>query len=97
MVVVVLQRSPLSLKKWRVILEGKHVDFGAKGYQDYTMHGDRARMLRYLVRHRKTENWTKAGRFTAGFWSRWLLWSKPSMKEAIRFVRKKFGFILDRS
>jgi Family of unknown function (DUF5754) len=94
---VVLQKSPVSGKKWRVILEGKHVDFGAKGYEDYTMHKDHSRMLRYLMRHRKTENWSKAGRFTAGFWSRWLLWSKPSLKEAIQFIRRKFGFRLDRS
>lgn len=36
------------------------------------------------------ENWTKNGLNTAGFWSRWLLWSKPSVKEAKQFIMKKF-------
>jgi hypothetical protein len=87
---VILQKSPRPGKKWRVILEGRHVDFGASGYQDYTMHKDPARMIRYLTRHRRTENWTFAGRYKAGFWSRWLLWSKPSLNQAKRLIKQKF-------
>lgn len=36
------------------------------------------------------ENWTQNGIKTAGFWSRWLLWSYPTLKEAKNFIRKKF-------
>lgn len=60
----------------------KRVAFGARGYSDYTKHGDRARMLRYLTRHRAHETWTRAGRHTPGFWSRWLLWSEPTLEAA---------------
>ena len=91
-----LIKSPKPEKKWRVIFskDGKHVDFGQKGYSDYTIHKDPARMKRYLTRHSGMgETWTKknGGLGTAGFWSRWLLWSKPSLTEAKKFVSKKFS------
>ena len=36
------------------------------------------------------ENWGKTGIYTAGFWSRWLLWSQPNMESAKKFMSKKF-------
>ena len=79
-------------KKFRVTLEnGTKVDFGAKGYSDYTIHKDPERMKRYLARHKKRENWTRSGMNTAGFWSRWLLWSKPSLGGAKKLIEKKFS------
>jgi hypothetical protein len=71
--------------------DGKTVRFGAKGYSDYTIHKDRERMKRYIVRHRKTENWTRSGGKTAGFWSRWLLWSDPDFRTALRKTEKVLG------
>ena len=89
---IILTKSPRSEKKYRIVLEnGRHVDFGATGYQDFTQHKDPNRMRLYLIRHRSRENWTRSGISTAGFWSRWLLWSKPSMTQAIKFMNKKFG------
>jgi hypothetical protein len=91
---VKLIKSPKPEKKWRVVFEdGKHVDFGQKGYSDYTIHKDPARMKRYLTRHNGMgESWGRAkGLRTAGFWSRWLLWSKPSLTEAKKFMSKKFS------
>jgi hypothetical protein len=74
-------------KKWTAIFpNGKKVSFGAYGYEDYTTHGDAERMERYLKRHKNNEDWSDP--YTAGFWSRWLLWSKPSMKEAIKETEK---------
>jgi hypothetical protein len=93
-VVVRLSPSPKPQKKWRVTFEdgsGSHVDFGQLGYSDYTIHGDAARMKRYLVRHRQTrtgENWSDPK--TAGFWSRWLLWSEPTLAGARRLIERKF-------
>ena len=31
---------------------------------------------------------------TAGFWSRWLLWSKPSMREAIALMLNRFNILV---
>lgn len=88
---VLLRKSPKKDKKWRVTFEnGDRVDFGGKGYSDFTRHKDTQRMLRYLQRHRTRENWSVKGIKTAGFWSRWLLWSKPEFKDAKKLMYNKF-------
>ena len=69
----------------------KTVRFGAKGYEDYTIHQDKERMRRYVDRHEKREDWTRAGKYSAGWWSRWLLWSKPSFTDALKLTEKKLG------
>jgi len=113
-----LNPSPISTKKWRVTLhDGTTVDFGARGYDDYTTHKNSRRMRNYVRRHggvisraleqetdaskvhfgmlrvdRSTsESWGTRGIKTPGFWSRWLLWSQPSLSKAITFVEKKFN------
>lgn len=88
--VVKLKKLVSGPKKYQVELEnGKTVKFGAKGYSDYTVHKDPERMQRYLTRHRSRENWTDPK--TPGFWSRWLLWSAPTMTGAKSIIKKKFG------
>ena len=52
--------------------------FIPNGYSDYLKHKDVDRMKLYTDRHRKNENWTKSGIKTAGFWSKYLLWNKPT-------------------
>jgi hypothetical protein len=90
---VKLIRSPLAKKKYRVIFQdGSKVDFGAKGYEDYTMHKDSKRKQNYLARHAKRENWSD--HHTAGFWSRWLLWNKDNLTDSIIDIHKKFNIII---
>lgn len=95
-----LQKSSLKNKKWMVINpQGKRTHFGADGYSDYTKHHDIDRMHRYVKRHggsssgltSSKENWRKSGIDTAGFWSRWILWNKPSLEASIRDTRQRFG------
>lgn len=90
---IVLKKNPNPKKKWEVTFpNGKKVRFGARGYSDYTLHKDAKRMKRYLRRHAGMgENWGPSGKHTAGWWSRWLLWSKPSMRAAKKLVSKKLG------
>ena len=115
---VKIVRSPDPKKKFRAILEdGKTVDFGARGYSDYTKHKTPSRMRSYVLRHggqipkriiaerdpRKIqnmmlsvdksdkENWKMSGINSAGFWSRWYLWSFPSLGGVEKFMSKKFG------
>jgi hypothetical protein len=112
---VTLKKSPMRDKKYRVTFQdGDYVDFGGKGYTDYTIHKDPMRMRLYVLRHgggdtrkfsdpqkvhermlrvtkSKLEDWGISGLKTAGFWSRWLLWSEPNMRDAIRFMKTKFG------
>lgn len=84
-------KSKDRVHKWTVSVNGKTVHFGRWGYSDYTIHKNYSRMLRYLARHVKRENWTPSGKFSAGFWSRWLLWSEPSLRQAIRRTEKVLG------
>jgi len=113
-----LRKSPRFDKKFRVTFDDeKFVDFGAKGYSDYTKHKNPLRMRLYVTRHggsvphmvqKQTdpnlvhknmldvtrsdkENWTKSGLYTAGFWSRWLLWSHPELEGAKKIITKRFG------
>lgn len=74
-----------------VFPDGSKVHFGRQGYSDYTKHKDPLRMERYLTRHRRRENWTRSGAKTAGFWSRWILWSSPSLLGARRKTEKVLG------
>ena len=47
-----LRKSPRFDKKFRVTFDdGKVVDFGAKGYSDYTKHKNPLRMRMYVTRH----------------------------------------------
>jgi hypothetical protein len=73
--------------------EGKihSIKFGAKGYSDYTIHKDSERKKRYIIRHKKKEDWTSSGILTPGFWSRWILWNKPGYRESIDNTKSKFN------
>ena len=69
----------------------KTVRFGQFSASDYTIHKNEERMKRYLDRHRKREDWTRSGKFSPGFWSRWVLWSDPSLMKAIKITEGKLG------
>ena len=88
---IYLYKSPRKNKKWMVEVDGKKVHFGGAGYSDYTKHKDPERKENYIARHKKNENWKKSGIKTAGFWSRWLLWGEPTLKESIKEIERKFN------
>ena len=86
-------RSPNPKKKFRVRIGNRNIDFGAEGYEDYILSGgDDKKKRAYIARHSKmNEDWTSNGIYTAGFWARHLLWSKPTLNEAINHIQKKFN------
>ncbi len=89
---VYLQKSTRQDKKFMVIIEGRTVHFGASGYSDFTIHHDTERKKRYDERHKRKEKWSKqAGLYTAGFWAKWLLWNKPSLKSSIKDIEQRFN------
>jgi hypothetical protein len=78
-------------KKFKAIFENtktkreKTIKFGAGGMSDYTIHKDKQRQKRYIARHSKmNEDWNDP--LTAGFWSRWMLWSSPNLKDALKLT-----------
>lgn len=85
---------PIDDKKHKFFImtnTGKKVKFGAYGMSDYTIHKDFKRKKRYVERHRKREEkyWNKNGVDTPSFWSRYLLWGKPSFEDSYEDIKKK--------
>jgi len=88
---IVLKKSDKKDKKYMIRIDDKKtVYFGATGYSDFTKHKDKERRERYINRHKSKENWLKSGIKTAGFWSRWLLWNKPTLSSSILDIEKRF-------
>ena len=77
----------------RLIVDGKDksVRFGRVPYSDFTKHKDEDRKMRYISRHKARENWGKTGITTAGFWSRWILWNKPTITASLEDTKRRFG------
>lgn len=88
-----LSKSKAKGKKWSIycVQMNKTINFGSEPYQDYTQHKNEDRKKLYINRHKKNENWNKSGIMTAGFWSRWLLWNKPTISESIDNMESKFN------
>jgi hypothetical protein len=79
-------------KKYYIITnDNKKVYFGQAGASDMSIHKDEQRKQRYIDRHKHNENWSKSGIDTAGFWSRWLLWNKPTIKESYTDIKRRFN------
>jgi hypothetical protein len=86
--------SESKTKKYKAVFDvdgkTKTVQFGAKGYEDYTTLDKDVRLARrelYLARHYK-EDWTDP--LKAGTLSRFILWERPNLQEAIRSFRARF-------
>ena len=91
MVEIIIQKSKKTDKKYDAIIDNKKtVSFGAKGYSDYTLHKDSERKQRYIDRHKNNEDWSKEGIKTAGFYSRWILWNKPTLRGSINDTNNRF-------
>lgn len=64
--------------------------FGQAKASDYTIHKDNQRKKRYIQRHSGMgEDWNDPE--TAGFYSRWILWNLPDLKDSIKDTEKRFG------
>ena len=88
---VVITKSKKSDKKYDARIDGtKTVSFGQKMASDFTKHKDKDRKEAYIALHKKNEDWTKSGAKTAGFYSKHVLWNKPTLKESIDDINKMF-------
>ena len=84
---VIIKPSKKKDKKFDAIINDKKVvSFGSKGMSDYTIHKDKERKERYISRHKKRENWNDPK--TAGFYSKHVLWNKPTIGESIKDMNK---------
>jgi hypothetical protein len=88
--IIYISESGRANKKWKAEAEGQRtVHFGQAGAEDFTIHRDEAARKAYIARHGK-ENWGRTGVMTPGWLSRYLLWEKPSLDEAIAAASTKY-------
>jgi hypothetical protein len=90
-----IQKSSRPSKKLMAIFDdGSRVHFGAAGYGDYTVYWKRDPALakrkraQYIARHGATESWTNPR--TPATLSRYILWEKPTVPEAVRAYKTRF-------
>jgi hypothetical protein len=73
---VIIEPSTNKTKKYKATFSnGVVTHFGAKGYEDYTIHHDKARKKNYLQRHVHDSHNPRS----AGELSRTILWSKKTL------------------
>ena len=88
---IVISKSTNKSKKYDAVIDGKKkISFGDANYSDFTKHKDKERNLAYVKRHTPNEKHGLDGVKTAGFWSRWALWNKPTLQASIDDINKKF-------
>ena len=86
---IIISKNKNPDKKYDARIDGKRtVSFGAAGMSDFTKHKDPERKQRYIDRHKSRENWSDPT--TAGFYSRWITWNKPTITESIRDTNNRF-------
>lgn len=67
------------------------VHFGSVRKSNYTNHKNQDKKNKYILRFNETQNWSASGMCTVGFWTRWLLFNKPTLREAVRDTEDRFG------
>ena len=88
---IVISPSTKKNKKYDARIDGsKTVSFGQKMASDFTKHKNPDRKEAYIARHKNNENWGASGAKTAGFYSKHVLWNKPTLKESIDDINKRF-------
>lgn len=96
MVKMIVKPSSVKGKKYTAIFyndEGKKIktsQFGASGYEDFTMHKDKKRREKYRARHKN--NLSKTDYTSPAHLSYYLLWgNSTSLKTNISNYKKKFN------
>ena len=88
---VVLTKSKKLDKKYDARVDGsKTVSFGQKGASYFTKHKNSDRKEIYIDRHKNNEGWTKPGAKSAGFYSKHVLWNKPTLKASTDDINTRF-------
>lgn len=90
-----VSKSDVLNKKYKVIIyengvKRKTINFGDNRYKDFIQYhrinpalaNERKKL--YIQRHKKREDFTDF--FTAGYWSRAVLWNLPTLEASIRSI-----------
>ena len=72
-----------------VFHDGTTIHFGQEGGSTFIDHKDEAKRKAYIARHRVNEDWSNPK--TAGSLSRYILWEKPTLSQAVSAFKSKFN------
>jgi hypothetical protein len=89
-----LKESPRKTKRFRLVFDdASYVDFGADGARTFIDDRTQKERLAWIARHRKDKGWDdpKSGIY----YSRFLLWTEPTLKKAVRALEKKMKKKID--
>jgi hypothetical protein len=91
---LIIKKSHKPEKKYDAIFDDnghkKVVPFGATGYDDYVLTGNKMKRDRYIKRHGHHEDFNN--KMSAGALSRWILWgNSTSLRENINAYKNKFN------
>ena len=90
MINIIFQRSHNPKKKYDAVINGsKTISFGSVGYEDYTTTHNDEKKKNYIKRH-SNEDWTRTNLESAAWMSRYILWEKPSLREAIANANRMY-------
>lgn len=89
---IVLTNSDRKGKRYMVIVDGKKIHFSSSEHENYTMHKDNERKQRYIKRHiKEKKRWhhLKVNLMHPSYWSRWVSWNRPTIRDSVRDIEKK--------
>ena len=95
----ILMKSQNPKKKYTVYVENinngkrKKINFGSAGMNDYTLTNDDKAKERYINRHQSRENWNNP--FSAGFWSKHLLWNDKTIEKSISKITRDYNMQIE--
>lgn len=89
-----LRESPRKTKRYRLVFDdASYVDFGSKNGMTFIDGRTEKERLAWIARHRKDKGYDDS---TAGiYYSRFLLWTEPTLKKAVRALEKKMKKKID--
>lgn len=87
-----LEHSPLKNKRFRISMSVHHHDFGAKGAKTFIDGRTEKERLAWNARHSNNKNWDST--HSAIYHSRMLLWTEPTLTQAIKLYEKKHNIKL---
>ena len=89
-----LKESPRKAKRYRIIFDdSSFVDFGAKGARTLIDDRTQKEKLAWEARHRKDGGFNDPKKGI--FYSRYLLWTEPTLKKSVMALEKKLGQKID--
>jgi hypothetical protein len=85
----ILAKSPIKGKKFRISMGDHHHDFGSDVGKTFIDHKDVKIKKDWIARHKNDKNFNN--KHSGIYHSRKLLWSEPTLKQAIAKYEKEHG------